>query len=117
MKTYLLLNKAGTEAQWRRLYNPDTEVPLSELYEPAFVARLIDVTGQTPAPQEGWVWDGQKFNPPPAPVIDPKVAICQQIADLKAQRADLIAQVVAGTAPVQRLIDLNQQISGLEAQV
>lgn len=81
MKSYMLVSVDGTTAQWFRSYDPDTEPPLSELYEVAFVARLVEITGRNPMPQEGWlVKDAVKdtagriisatFNPPPGPTIE-----------------------------------------------
>lgn len=41
-------------------------VPIEARYTAEFVASLVDVTGLSPVPTQGWTYDGSKFAPPGA---------------------------------------------------
>lgn len=70
LKTYLMLTADRSRGQWKLNHDPENEFPIAELYEPSFVERMVDITDLDPQPEEGWLWDGNKFSPPPPPSIE-----------------------------------------------
>jgi len=46
------------------LHKLGDEVDISERYSPEFVRELIDVTGVSPTPERGWVYNGTTFAAP-----------------------------------------------------
>ena len=77
MKTIAQLTEDLAKIHCLFQYDPNSQLPLAQLFEPAFVARMVDVTGQNPAPQAGWQAQVNRdssgkivsvsFLPPPAP--------------------------------------------------
>jgi hypothetical protein len=46
------------------LQEDGTQWPVDELYAPAIVAELVEITSVDPKPDQRWTYDGSKFSPP-----------------------------------------------------
>lgn len=89
-----------------------TEIPIEMRYVPEFVANMVDITEMDPAPQYGWVWNGEGFTPyVPPPPTEAEILAAQS---LKLQRAIQLA-AAQKTALTERISVINDAIDFEEA--
>lgn len=101
MKTYAFIQKnrvveiihpvVGAEGQY---------VPIAERFRPEFVAAMVDVTGLSPTPEVGFVYDGAVFFAPAAATAAEVVAFAQtrQLTVLAADYANAVGTSVNYTS-------------------
>lgn len=72
--------------------------------QPEFAPDLIviEITGASPMPQEGWRFDGSQFMPPPPPTTEEVIARVQGRVSVERQRAD------EAVAPLQDALDIGE---------
>ncbi|WP_166359274.1 tail fiber assembly protein [Pseudomonas akapageensis] len=63
---------------------------------------IVDITGEHPMPEEGWLFDGQAFSPPPPPSAEELLARAQGRLMAERKVAD------DAIAPLQDAIDLDE---------
>ncbi|MBA4361974.1 MULTISPECIES: tail fiber assembly protein [Pseudomonas] len=63
---------------------------------------IIEITGVSPMPQEGWGFDGSTFSPPPPPSAEEIIARVQSRVSVERRRAD------EAVAPLQDALDIDE---------
>jgi hypothetical protein len=63
---------------------------------------IIEITGVSPMPQEGWGFDGTEFMPPPPPSTEEVIARVQSRISVERKRAD------EAVAPLQDALDIDE---------
>ena len=64
MKKYIQLTPDRKKAHWKWEYDETKQIAIENMFEPSVAALMVDITGIDPEPQEGWLFDGEKFEPP-----------------------------------------------------
>lgn len=85
-------------------YKAGDDIPIERRFTPEFVATLVDITDLSPAPEEGWTYDGSTF----APYVAPPPSAAQILASNTAMRDTLLSQATAAVAPLQDAVDLDE---------
>lgn len=91
-----------TWAAWKA--RAGQEISITDRYTPEFVAQCVDVTNIGPAPQVGWVYDGNSFSVavPAGPTAE------QVLANNTAMRDSLLSTATLAIAPLQDAVDLDE---------
>jgi len=87
-----------------------TDGNMAEMFHPDLI--WVDITDADPKPQQGWLFDGNGFFPPPGPTPE------QVLAVNTATRDALMRVAAASIAPLQDAVDLNmataQEVADLD---
>ncbi len=80
---------------------------------------LMDITGRDPAPQEGWLFDGTNFRPPPAPPLQPipPWAFMDLFSDAEFEAIETFARTNAKAAVFLRRLVGRPLVSSSDAKI
>jgi hypothetical protein len=128
MRTIAQLSDDLAAICWIFSHDPATQPPLNQMFEPAFVARMFEVTEENPPPQVGWavtnlVHDGlgqimsATFTPPPGPTVeDLKIRLQERLHAYTYAHYDQGTQDSLQSASTAALLTLIDPASSPEAQ-